>query len=805
MIYPGNFEEKVGFNVIRQLIGRNILCELGRKHLERMEFLSDEETLLRKLNELNELVTLLRNGFSFPAQDYLDPTPELIRIKTPGTSIEAEALLELKISLTTISEISNFLLNQESEKVKHLLELGSGLHFDPIILKEINRIIDEKGIIKDTASPALREIRIKLRHKLKEVDSRMAQIFARVKKEGLTVERLEIAIRNGRQVIPVPVAFKRRIKGFIHDESSTGQTVYIEPAEIFEINNEIRELENAEIRELIKILTVLADYLRPHIETLLTAYRLLGEFDFLRAKARFAIEINALLPFIAREPLIDWKNAVHPLLYISHKEHKKLVVPLSLALNQDQRILLVSGPNAGGKSVVLKTTGLLQYMLQCGLLIPVDENSTAGIFRHIFIDIGDEQSLEQDLSTYTSHLKNLKHFLTFSDPNSLILIDEFGAGTEPQLGGAIAEAVLEKLSLSKCIGVITTHYANLKDAAGRIEGLINGAMLFDPTTLSPMFVLKTGKPGSSFAFEIAEKIGFPKEVLKLAANKINPDAIQYDKLLRELEHDKAILMEKKAGMEVADAFLHEMIEKYTKLNESLTLERSKILTQAKTEASRILEQSNKLIENTIREIRQSQADKLRVRKLRESVIEHQKQLEEISEPTIISEPRKESEHPDQEPVLAKGSWVRLKNQNATGKIIEVREHEILLEVGQMILHVQPDKLVASREPSNKSHTELHSTFRRQSVYQDMHDRSANFKLSIDIRGKKAEEAIEIIRKHIDDAIFLNIPEITIIHGKGDGVLRQVIREYLKGIKEVDNLSEGHPDRGGAGLTMVSFR
>lgn len=805
MIYPANFEDKVGFNAIRQHIGRYILSDLGRRHLEEMHFFTDEKILLKKLNELNELTTLLRNGVAFPAQDYLDPTSELIRIKTPGTAIELEALIELKISLNTISGIFTFLENHDAAKIMHLKELGSGLYFEPAVLKEINRIVDEKGNVRDNASATLRELRTKLAHKHREVDSRMAQIFAKVKKEGLAVERLEIAIRNGRQVIPVPVAFKRKIKGFIHDESATGQTVFIEPAEIFEINNEIREIENAEKREIIKILTSLADFLRPQIDNLLKCFSVLGEFDFLRAKAKFAIEINSHLPFISKDPIIDWKNAVHPLLYLAHKDQNKSVVPLNLSLNQDQRILLVSGPNAGGKSVVLKTTGLLQYMLQCGMLIPVDENSRAGIFRQIFIDIGDEQSLEQDLSTYTSHLQNLKHFLSFADPITLILIDEFGAGTEPQLGGAIAEAVLEKLSLIKCIGVITTHYANLKEAAGRIEGIVNGAMLFDPQTLSPMFVLQTGKPGSSFAFEIAEKIGFPKEVLKIAATKINPAAIDYDKLLQELELEKSALIEKKAGMDVADAFLHEMIEKYTQLSESAKQERTKILKQAKEEASRIIEKSNKLIENTIREIKQNQADKLKVKQLRDEIKLHQKQLEASAENSDINESVKEPESEDQEPVLTKGSWVRLKNQNVTGKIVDVRDHDIIIETGQMILHVQPDKLVAAKEPSKGSQSEIHSSFRRQSVYHEIHDRSANFKLSIDIRGKKAEEAVEIIRKHVDDAVFLGIPEITIIHGKGDGILRQVVRDFLKGVKEIKNLSEGHPDRGGAGLTIVSFK
>lgn len=521
MIYPQNFEEKIGFATVKLHISKHILCNLGKKYLEDMCFTDDMVTLRTWLSETNEMANMLRNGLSFPQQDYLDPTSELIRIKTPGTAIEPESLSVLRVSLNTIQEIKRFLEKQEPEKVTHLLAVASKVLVEDEILIEIDRIIDLKGLIKSSASPVLKEIRNKLVQKQRFAESIMAKIFIQVKREGLTGDDLEVTIRNGRPVIPVPVSYKRRIKGFIHDESATGQTVFIEPAEVFEINNEIRELENAELREIHRILTEFANFIRPHIESLLQCYYFLGKIDFIRAKARFAIDINAYFPHLHDFPVCEWKNAVHPLLYISHRSQKKTVVPLDLSLDQQQRILIISGPNAGGKSVALKTAGLLQYMLQCGLLIPVDENSEAGIFKKIFIDIGDEQSLEHDLSTYTSHLKNLRFFIENANGQTLVLIDEFGSGTEPQLGGAIAEASIEDFAEKGCFGVITTHYANLKDAARRIRGIINGAMLFDPENLSPLFVLRIGNPGSSYAFEIAEKIGFPVDILKKAESKIN--------------------------------------------------------------------------------------------------------------------------------------------------------------------------------------------------------------------------------------------------------------------------------------------
>ncbi|MDP2424521.1 MAG: Smr/MutS family protein [Bacteroidales bacterium] len=805
MIYPKNFEEKTGFTVVRTLIAKYMLCPLGMQQLTAMEFITDPDQLKDLLVKVHEMKGILKSGLHFPDQDYIDLTSLLAHLRTQGTFIEPGSMGELRASLEAINEVTKFINCQSADKTNHLRNLVSTVYVEPSIIREIHRIVDEKGRIRDGASPQLKELRGRLLAKHTEIDRKLANILAQVKKEGWTAGDVEIAIRNGRQVIPMPASYKRKIRGFVHDESATGQTVYIEPDEIFDINNEIRELQGEERREIIKILLAFTDELRPNIDMLLHAYHVLGEVDFIRAKAKFAIEINANLPNLRDEALTDWINAIHPLLYLSHKEQKKSVVPLNLKLDRTERILMISGPNAGGKSVALKTTGLLQYMLQCGLLIPVDEQSQAGIFDKLFIDIGDEQSLEHDLSTYTSHLTNLKFFIENADPNTLVMIDEFGTGTEPQLGGAIAEATLEHLSQRGCMGVITTHYANLKEASGRIAGLLNGAMLFDPKTLSPLYILKTGKPGSSFAFEIAAKIGFPPNVLEQAATKTGTPSINYDRLLQELESEKLAISIQSRSVKVADEFLNELIQRYQRMHDELKREKQAILQKARQEALDIVRRSNQLIEKTVREIKESQANKQKVMELRQEV---EKLKDEISSEEVEQTQESQAEEPDvdqNELRIEIGAFVRIKDQNAVGKIIEIRDHEVLIEAGNIILHVHADKLLkASAKDKAKAPIPI-TGGNKGTVYHGLSDRIANFKLSIDLRGKKADEVSQILVKYIDDAILLNIPEITILHGKGDGVLRQVVRDYLNSVPEAKSISEGHPDRGGSGLTIVSFR
>jgi DNA mismatch repair protein MutS2 len=519
VIYPKNFETKTGFDKVRQMIRDNCLSPVGVQHAENLPFTTDATLIRQQLNQTEEFRQLMLEEPGFPSQDYFDLTYELHRIKIEGTYIEQENLFDLKSSLITISDILQFFKKSDPQKFPNLISLSSEIFVDKMIVSSIEGIIDNKGNIKNNASAKLAEIRKSLSKEQASVDRKMRKAMSEAKRAGWTKDDTEVTIREGRPVIPVAAAHKRAIKGLIHDESATGQTVYIEPVEVFEIHNKIRELESAERREIINILKNFSGFVRPEIPNLIEAYKFLGMIDFIRAKASFALKINALKPKIADQPLVRWNKAVHPLLYLSHKKQNRPVVPLNIQLDNERRILVISGPNAGGKSVCLTTVGLLQYMLQCGLLIPVKDDSMTGIFQNLFIDIGDEQSLENDLSTYSSHLLNMKHFVIHSNANTLFLIDEFGTGTEPQLGGAIAESVLEKLNSNKAFGVVTTHYSNLKLMSKEGNGIVNGAMLFDTKAMQPLFSLKIGKPGSSFAFEIARKIGFPKEVLKNAEKK----------------------------------------------------------------------------------------------------------------------------------------------------------------------------------------------------------------------------------------------------------------------------------------------
>jgi DNA mismatch repair protein MutS2 len=613
-------------------------------------------------------------------------------------------------------------------------------------------------------------------------------------------------------VIPVPATNKRKIQGFIHDESATGQTAYIEPAEIFEINNEIRELEYAENREIIQILIQFTDRLRPHSAELLFAYHALGRIDFLRAKAMLAIEIDGTRPVILAKPQIEWYDARHPLLYLSHRKSLKPVVPLDITINSESHILVISGPNAGGKSVCLKTVGLLQYMLQCGLLIPLRASSEAGIFTHIFIDIGDQQSLEDDLSTYSSHLLNLRALLEFADKDTLFLIDEFGSGTEPQSGGAIAEAVLEKLLLLKASGVVTTHYDNLKLLARKGNGIVNGAMLFDPKNMKPLFRLRVGKPGSSFAFEIAANIGLPRDILTQATNKTGESKVNFDRLLQEIEVERLELSQKERQLKAADNLLAELIDKYRKLYADLESKKKAVLDKAKGDARQILDNSNKIIEKTVRDIRSTQADKETTHQLRRDITAFIKSVEadprenkeDILHSINTDTPVNAGSIPKPDRPLQIGDPVFITGQDEIGEIAEIKGKEATVAFNSLKLKVLLDRLEFAARPPKPNRSAARE-YVYSNVINDLNARLSNFTLTIDIRGKRVEEALGLVSKYIDEAILLNIHEISILHGKGNGVLRQVVRDYLSGVPEVKKYADEQVERGGSGKTIVGFR
>lgn len=655
------------------------------------------------------------------------------------------------------------------------------------------------------------DIRQKLKKKHALIDRKISQNLKIAKQEGWTNSDVEATLRNGRLVIPIAATHKRKLKGFIHDESATGQTVYIEPEDIFEVNNEIRELENAERREIIRILTALTDYIRPQIDSLKADYRFLGLIDFIRAKAKFAIEIEAQKPVLVESPKLEWFEAMHPLLFLSHKQQNKEVVPLNISLDDKKRILIISGPNAGGKSVCLKSVGLIQYMTQCGLLPSLNEKSEVGLFDNLFIDIGDEQSIENDLSTYSSHLMNIKYFALNSNQNTLILIDEFGTGTEPQLGGAIAEAALEKLNQNQVFGVITTHYANLKLLADKHDTIINGAMLFDTKNMKPLYVLKAGQPGSSFAFEIAKNIGFPKEILKNAASKTGRTQLDFDKQLQQLEIEKIELNKKKTELNVADDFLGELTDKYEALVEKLNKSKAEIIDKAKKEAQELLDSSNKAIEKTIKEIKEAKADQDKTKKIRKELELKKETIKKDIGKSKDKLSGKEKKSTNKEIVriegakLCVGDFVKVVNQDTIGEIAEISAKDALISFNSITFRTRISQLekISRKQAKKELKPKQRSNF--NIIANEINEKMANFSLSIDLRGKRVEEALSEIRDYIDEVILLNIKEVNILHGKGDGVLRQVVRDYLDTIAEVKKYHDQHIQFGGSGITIVNFK
>jgi DNA mismatch repair protein MutS2 len=763
MLYPPTFEQKLGFDVIRQILGSYCLSSLGRAYVDKIAFSTHAPEIKIWHDQTAELKQILQFEEQFPSQDYYDLIPELLRIRIPNTYIETEQLSQLRLSVSTIDSLIRF-LSERKEKYPALCCLADGednfsLTAPPLLtdlISRVDRIVDEKSEIRDSASPELNRIRKEKISLLSSVERRVLQSFKLARQSGWTPDDAEITIRNGRLVIPLISAHKRKIQGFMHDASATGHTVFVEPADIFETNNEIRELDYAERREIVRILIAFTTSIRPDIDLLIQAYKLLGQIDFIRAKARFAISIGAtnLIHSSQGAKTFIWHQAVHPLLLRAHQKQNKQTIPLDIALNHDQRILIISGPNAGGKSVCLKTVGLVQFMFQCGLLPPVREDSEFAMFDKIFIDIGDEQSIDNDLSTYTSKLYNLKFFIENIDAHSLFLIDELGTGTDPSLGGAIAEATLEALNSKEAMGVVTTHYSNLKLLAGREQGIVNGAMLYDIKKLKPLFQLKIGKPGSSFALEIAHEIGFPEQVLKNAKEKTGKSQLDFDRELQNLEVEKHEITQKSTELKVADDFLAELINKYEKLNKDLEIKKKEILDRARDEARQLLDNSNKIIEKTIKEIRESQADKIRTKEVRA-------ELSEMKEKILKQDP------PDKNNIE--------NNIPAAAKITSNQ--------------------IGSEAPPH----------RFQSYFNDLHEKLTNFSLTLDLRGKRVDETISLLQRFIDDAILLSIPEVQILHGKGNGILRQVTRDYLRSQKEVKSAKDAPIEQGGAGITVVHFR
>ena len=809
MIYPDNFEQKIEFNKVRQLISDRCLSTLGREKVEEMQFSDSFDEIRTLLFQTEEFVRIREEEDAFPVDHFYDLRPVLRRVRIAGSWIDLSALFELRRSLQTINGIVSFLRRDEEKtpRYPYLLALTGNVVTFPEITRKIDSMLDGFGQMKDSASARLSEIRRELTSTANGISKSLQSILRKAQAEGYVDKDVAPSMRDGRLVIPVNPSFKRKIKGIVHDESASGKTVFIEPSEVVEANNRIRELESDERREIIRILVDFTDYLRPFLPDLLESYEFLAWIDFIQAKAAFAQQIGGIRPPLQDAQLIDWVEAVHPLLYLSLKKHNRKIVPLDIALEKQNRILVISGPNAGGKSVCLKTVGLLQYMVQCGLLIPLKENSKVGIFSDIFIDIGDEQSIENDLSTYSSHLMNMKFFERKCHAKSLLLIDEFGSGTEPQIGAAIAEALLDRFNKQQSFGVITTHYQNLKHFANEHEGVVNGAMLYDRHEMQPLFRLSIGNPGSSFAVEIARKIGLPEEVITHASEIVGSEYINMDKYLQDIARDRRYWERKRDEIRRERNRLEEVSTKYELGLEEINKQKKEILTQARQQAEQMLAESNARIENTIREIREAKADKDKTKQIRESLNQFKEKVSasEVDEQEPISQkkahkkkktqaaaPKVTNEQP------AAGDAVRIKGQTSVGVVMEVTGKKATVAFGMIKTSVSLDNL------ERVSNNQLKKEKKASNTRDLLHERKLNFRQDIDVRGMRGDEALQAVIYFIDDAIQLGVSRVRILHGTGTGALRQIIREYLGTVNGVAHFQDEHVQFGGAGITVIDL-
>ena len=819
MFYPSNFEQKTGFDKIRLLISDRCLSPLGKERVADMTFLTDYKMIGDKLEQVDEFVRIQQGEEDFPANYFFDVRYSLKRIRPEGTWLDERELFDLKRSLQTIHDIIRFFRPAGEEEIKYpaLTALAGDILVFPQLIGKIDTILDKFGKVKDSASPELQTIRREITVTMGNISRSLQSILRSAQGEGVVDKDVTPTMRDGRLMIPVAPAFKRKIKGIVHDESATGKTVFIEPEVVVEANNRIRELEGEEKREIIRILTDFTNLIRPAAPDILQSYEFLADIDFIRAKALFALEVGGIRPIVEDKQQVDWARAVHPLLYLSLKKQQKEVVPLDITLTDEKRLLIISGPNAGGKSVCLKTVGLLQYMMQCGLLVPMHERSRMGIFENLFIDIGDEQSIENDLSTYSSHLTNMKFFVKNCNGKTILLIDEFGSGTEPQIGGAIAEALLHRFNERRSYGVITTHYQNLKHFAEETPGVVNGAMLYDRHLMQPLFKLAIGNPGSSFAIEIARKIGLPEDVIAEASEKVGQDYINMDKYLQDIVRDKRYWESKRQNIRQREKRLEEVIVRYEKELNEVNSQRKEIVKEAKAEAAHILSETNAKIENTIREIREAQAEKERTKQARADLQEFKERMSDKQEEddriarkmAKLKERNERKKQKQKAPVqfnrdvIEVGDHVRLKGQTTPGTVLEVQDKEAVVAFGMIKSMVKLDRLEKVSKGQIKRDMQK-STFISEQTSDQMHEKRLHFKQEIDVRGMRGDEALQTVTYFIDDAIQVGAQQVRILHGTGSGILRQLIREYLRSVPGVRSFHDEHVQFGGAGITVVEL-
>ena len=841
MIYPSNFENKIQFSEIRSLLKGYCLCQLGKDKVDEMAFSGDVAVINTMLRQTREFRRLQEESDDFPLQFFFDMRESVKRIRLEGTHLEENEIFDLRRSLETIAAIVRFLDRGSDEGVYDyptLHELTDGVLTFPEIWRRIDQILDKYGKVKDSASPALADIRMQLHKAEGSVSRTLYSILRAAQSEGLVDKDVTPTVRDGRLVVPIAPGLKRKIKGIVHDESSTGKTVFVEPTEVVEANNRIRELEAEERREVVRILVDFTKLVRPYVNEIIYAYLLLAEIDFIRARAEFAVLVGGIEPEVQAAPVIDWISSRHPLLWLALKKQDKPVVPLDITLTRDRHILIISGPNAGGKSVCLKTVGLLQYMLQCGLSVPMSERSTVGVFKNLMIDIGDEQSIENDLSTYSSHLLNMKNMMRQANDGTLLLIDEFGTGTEPQIGGAMAEAVLNQFVKKQAWGVITTHYQNLKHYADSHDGIANGAMLYDRHEMRPLFQLAIGQPGSSFAIEIARKTGIPEEVIKEASEMVGSDYIQSDKYLQDIVRDKRYWENKRQNVHQREKELERTVARYEKEIADLEQSRKDILRKAKEQAEELLKESNKKIENAIREIRESQAEKEETKRIREELNEFKAGVSEIdakANDDLIAkkirqiQERKErhKKHKDEKAErerqaaaklreaaskaakkegrnLEVGDSVKIRGLSTVGKIESMDGKNATVIFGGMRTKMPASRLeyVDMAEAKKEDVAPVFNVSRE--TRETIDNRKLNFHQDLDVRGMRGDEALNAVMYFIDDACLVGMSRVRILHGKGNGILRQLIRQYLATVPSVTSFRDEHVQFGGAGITVVDI-
>ncbi len=815
MTYPESFEHKIGFSAVRTRLKELCMSTLGMANVDSMCFASDFARIKLMLEQTAEMCGIISSDEAFPLDSITDLTLQLSSIRVPGSFMSAADLSKLLKSLNTMSGLSSFFSkcrNEDGVSSYPALDVESfPLMSFPDCISALDRILDRFGNIKDNATPELHAIRSQLASMSGSVNSAIRRVMAKAVQEGVLDNDAAPTVRDGRLVIPVAPMHKRKISGIVHDESASGKTIFIEPAEVVVINNRIRELEIEERREITRILINTADILRPHIPDLLNGFYALGTFDFILAKARYAQELEAHMPTLDNKPEIEWFHACHPVLQTSLRSQGKEIVPLDITLNHKDRILIISGPNAGGKSVCLKTVGIIQYMAQCGLLPTLYENSHMGIFNHILIDIGDDQSIEDDLSTYSSHLKNMKFFLSKGGKDTLILIDEFGSGTEPQIGGAIAQALLDQFNKMGNWGVISTHYQNLKHFAEESDGLINGSMLYDRQHMQPLFRLAIGNPGSSFAVEIARKIGLPQTIINEAEQIVGSDYINMDKYLLDIARDRRYWENKRSDIKLKEKKLEQQLELYRNDADALREKRRAILDEAKAEAQKLLDESNATIERTISDIRKAQADKELTLKARKRLEEERRSLRAASnddkEPEVLRKAPKNKKKQEGRIVVKNkievGDVVKLDGEGTPGKVIEVSGKNATVVFGMIKTTVKIDRLRITHASLKGNQNK--SSFISVTTSNDLRERQLNFKQDIDVRGMRVDEAIQAVTYFIDDAVQFSSSRVRILHGTGTGALRQSIRQYLDTIPGVKSYRDEHVQFGGAGITVVDLK